>query len=461
MVFSCWIVSIVSPGLAGDARKSVDPETIPHPSASTRSSEYETLNVLSEYLTEAALRNPQLESAFYRWKGALEKILQVKALPDPRFTFAYYIESVETRVGPQEARLALSQTFPWFGTLGLKEDVATQEANAVKAEYESLKLKLFYEVKNVFYEYAYLGQAIQITQQGIALLEFLNRVAMARYSSGATPYADVLKTQVQLGKLEDRLKSLEDLRKPLSARLSATMDRPVEPVLPWPQAVPVMVISMTEEALHRELPDQNPVLRRYDYLTAMDRSGIDLARKGYYPNVTFGLENIVTGSAVNPAVSDSGQDAVIASVTVDIPFWWEKRRAAIREQEASLLATQREADAVKRTLQANAALALYKYRDARRKIDLYKDTLLPKAQEAFEVALEAFQAGTRSSLDLIDAEKTLLEIELAYLRSLADQAQRLAELESLVGREIPCQIHGAMLPGHEPFGPTDPNRVNE
>lgn len=461
MVFTCWMVFAFSSVLAGGNKKGVDAETRRTPPTPIEGPEYEALKILSQYLADAALRNPRLKSAFHRWKAALQKIPQVKALPDPRFNFAYYIQSVETRVGPQEARLALSQTFPWFGTLDLKKDVATQEANAVKAEYDSLKLKLFYQVKNAFYEYAYLAQAIQITKQNIALLEFLNRVAMARYSSGATPYADVLKTQVQLGQLEDRLKSLEDLRKPLSARLAATMDRPVEPVLPWPPAVPVMLISMTEEALYQELPDKNPTLRRYEYLTAKDRSGIDLARKGYYPSVTFGLENIVTGSAVDPAAPDSGQDAVIASVTVDIPLWWEKRHAAVREKEENLSANQREADAAKRDLEVDAAVALYKYRDAQRKIDLYRDTLLPKAEEAFGVALEAFQAGARSSLDLIDAEKTLLEIELAYLRALADQAQRLAELELLLGREIPCQIHGALLPGHERLSSTNSDHRDE
>ena len=72
---------------------------------------------LEKLLTYAAYHNPELEAAFDRWKAALEKIPQVRALPDPRLTYAYYIENVETRVGPQRHRLDLSQTFPWFGKL--------------------------------------------------------------------------------------------------------------------------------------------------------------------------------------------------------------------------------------------------------------------------------------------------------------------------------------------------------
>jgi cobalt-zinc-cadmium efflux system outer membrane protein len=410
--------------------------------------DHEALKMLSEYLSQAALHNPELESAFYRWKAALEKIPQVKSLPDPRFTFAYYIENVETRVGPQEARLALFQTFPWFGVLDLREDVAAQEANAARAQYDALKLKIFYDVKNAFYEYAYLAQTLQITREDMELLSYFESVARARYSAGATLYVDVVKTQVQLGRLEDRLKTLQDLRRPIMAKLAASMNLPPDTEFPWPQTVPVMLLCVTDEELFKELPEYSPQLKRFEYLEAREKAGIELAKKEFYPDVTFGIEDIITGPALMPNTPDSGKDAVIASVTVNIPFWWEKRKAAVREGRAKLAAATKGAEALKRSLLSDMELVLYKYRDAQRKIDLYRNTLIPKAEEALGVTLEAFQAGIRSSLDLIDAEKTLLEFELSYIRALADQAQRVAELEWLLGKEIPCEIHGAVLPKH-------------
>ena len=410
--------------------------------------EHEALRMLSGYLSEAALQNPELESAFYRWKAALEKIPQVNVPPDPRFTFAYYIESVETRVGPQKARLALTQTFPWFGILDLKEDIALQEANAAKAQYDALKLKIFYDVKNAFYEYAFLAQAIEITREDVELVRYLESVARARYRAGATPYADVIRTQVQLGRLEDRLKTLQDLRKPTMARLAALLNQPTDSEFPWPPSVPVMLVGTSEEDLVQELLKNNPQLKRYEYLGAREKSGIQLAQKEYFPEFTFGLETIITDPALVPTTPDSGKDAVIASVTLNIPFWWEKRHAAVREGQAKEHSAERGGIATKQGLLSDVQLALYKYRDAQRKIDLYQNTLIPKAEESLAVTLEAFQAGTRSSIDLIDAEKTLLEFELSYIRALADQAQRLAELEMLVGAEIPCTIHGVILPKH-------------
>ncbi|MFB0520553.1 MAG: TolC family protein [Desulfatiglandales bacterium] len=408
--------------------------------------EHEALTTLSEYLTQAALNNPELEAAFYRWRAGLEKVPQVKALPDPRFTFGYFIRSIETRTGPQRARLGIAQPFPWFGKLNLKGDMAMQEANAARAQYDAIKLKIFYEVKAAYYEYAYLAKAVEITRENIELLSYLENVARARYSAAAIPYADVLRTQVELGKLEDRLRTLMDLRKPIMAKLIATMNMRVDTELPWPPDIPVMLISLTDEELFEQLPEYNPQIKRYEYLEAREKAGIDLAQKEFLPDVTFALETIVTDPALNPMTPDTGEDPVIASVSINIPLWLGKRRAAVREATVKRLSAIRDKNGITQELLSDLQLALYKYRDGHRKIDLYQDTLIPKADQSLGVTLEAFQAGTRSSLDLIDAEKTLLEFELSYIRAVADQAQSFAKLEMLLGKEIPCKIHGSQLP---------------
>ena len=82
-------------------------------------------------------------------------------------------------------------------------------------------------------------------------------------------------------------------------------------------------------------------------------------------------------------------------------------------------------------------MELYNFRDAERKIDLYRDTLVPKAKQSFTVIQKAFTAGKTDFLDVVDAERTLLEFELSYQRARANRAQRLAKLEELIGQEIP------------------------
>jgi len=82
-------------------------------------------------------------------------------------------------------------------------------------------------------------------------------------------------------------------------------------------------------------------------------------------------------------------------------------------------------------------LALFRLRDAERKINLYRDTLVPKANQSLRAVQQAFRTGKASFLDVIDSQRVLLEFELSYERALADHAQRLAELEMLVGKPLP------------------------
>ena len=96
---------------------------------------------------------------------------------------------------------------------------------------------------------------------------------------------------------------------------------------------------------------------------------------------------------------------------------------------------------MRRTDRANRLLAdvqsaLYEQRDAERRLSLYTNTLAPKAQESFAVTEAAFSAGTADFLDLIDAQRVLLEFRLAAERARADLAQAVAELDRLLGRFV-------------------------
>lgn len=391
---------------------------------------------LRNYLIYAALNNPGLKAAFLRWKAALEKIPEVSSLPDPRFTYAYFIRKVETRVGPQCQKFGLTQTFPWLGKLRLRGHAAWEAAQAKKERYESAKFKLFFQVKEAYHEYYYLAQAIAVTQEQLNFVRYLESVARTRYAAGAAPHADIIRAQVELGKLEDRLRTLNNLREPIIARLNAALNRPASSPLPWARRPAEEKGAFTQDEVLTWLKENNPELKALDFLAARERWNIDLVKKNYYPDITFGLETIDTDKAVQPGVEDSGKDPFVAILSVNIPIWWQKYRAGERQARARYDAFLQERADLENRLAAEVKLSLYKYRDAERKIDLYKNTLTPKAKQSLQVSIQSYVAGKVTFLDVVDAVRTILEFQLGYERAVADRAQRLAELEMLVGMEF-------------------------
>jgi outer membrane protein TolC len=392
---------------------------------------------LGDYLAYAALNNPGLEAAFNRWKAAVERVPQAEALPDPQLTYAYYIREVETRVGPQQQRIGLKQMFPWFGVRHLRGDAAMQTARAAEQRYRAAKLKLFRRVRDAYYEYNYLGRAIGIVREQRDLLRYMERVLRERYRVGDAQHADLVRAQVELGKLEDRLRALEDLRGPAAARLNAALNRPVAAPVPWPAGVPHRMLNAGDEEVLAWMEEGNPELEALRHEVMREDAGILLARKEYYPDVTLGLDYIDTDDALMPGTSDSSKDPVIAMLSLNLPIWRGKLDAGVREARARRRAAVAARSEQVNGLRAEVKMVLYKVRDAERRMLLYRNTLVPKARQSLKASQTAFQAGTATFLEVLDAVRALLEFELSYERALADHVQRLAELEMLVGRELP------------------------
>ena len=380
---------------------------------------------LADYLAYAALNNPGLEAAFNRWKATLERIPQVRSLPDPRFTYRYFVREVETRVGPQRQSFGLAQRFPWFGKLELRGGIALESANASRKRYEAEKLKLFYRVQDAYFEYYYWSRAVDIARENRDLVKYFEQVAATRYKAAAGKHSDVIRAQVELGLLEDRLRTLLDLRGPIVARLNAALNRPVEAAIPIPAEIPREELDATDALVLQWLRQDNPELKALAYVMAGEEQSIALARKEYFPDVTLGVNYIDTHEALMAGTGDSGKDPVVAMVSVNLPIWYEKLRAGVREAQARHRAAARKKDDRASQLDAQVKFALYEVRDAQRKIDLYGNS---------EVS---FRAGKAGFLDLIDTERILLDFQLSLERAAANRAQRMAELEMLVGRAMP------------------------
>lgn len=398
------------------------------------------LRDLQTYLSTAAENNPELKAGYHAWRAQTERIKQVGALPDPRFSFGWFAQPVETRTGPQRFRYGLFQTVPWFGSLDLKEQKAALEAEAAYSRLETLRTQVFAEIKDAYFEYAYLGQAILIAEENVALLDYVGGVVDARYQSGASPFSDLIKVQLETDTLRDRVRTLRELRGPLAGRLNAAMNKPLDAPLSLPQTMPQVFITVPDEELIAQVAETNPELAGLDRMAEASATAKEVARKEFFPNMTFGLEVIQQDDAREGDPINNGKNPIIASMGVNVPIWWGARSAA--EEEAAFKEQEylQQKRGKANRLSAAMQLALYKYHDAERRVALYRDGLLPKAGQNLEATLAAYQSGRRSALDVIDAERTLLEMRLALVRSVADQNQRLAEVEKLLGREVPVRV---------------------
>lgn len=380
---------------------------------------------LAEYARYAEQHNPKLKQALARYQAALEKAASAGAWVEPRLTYGYFARPVETRTGPQEMRFSAAQTFPWKGKLELKGRIAQQEAAVEGQRYEAVRRSLIFAVKAAYYDYYFLQRAIAVTEENVRLLAHLEEIGRARYRGGTGAQAAVLKAQVELGRLEDQLRSLRQQRRPATARLNAALGRAATDSVAVPDSLPIAASNLDEERLKARLLAANPMLHIRQAQVQAQSLGVELAGKQFYPDLTVSLDYIHIG--------ERGANPLMAMATLNLPLWRSsyeagERAAKLRHQAA----VQGVADEENRLI-AELELALYNWRDAQSRRALYRDSLLPKAEQVLGVTQRAFAADRSDFLAVIDAQRTLLEFQLAHERARTDQARYEAEIEKLVG----------------------------
>ena len=393
---------------------------------------------LQDYLRYAALNNAGLKAAFEQWKAAVEQVAQAKSLPDPKFTYGYFIEEVETRVGPQRHRLGLMQVFPWFGKIEARTDAAAAAAKAARKRYEAKKLKLFFEVKEAFHEYAYLASAVEIARKNVELIQHFEEVARTKYMAATASHPDVIRAQMELAKLEDHAKSLEHFREPIVAQLNAVLNRQGLDILPWPRREKFRAVQVNCRQIVKMLKAHNPELQAFDFELEGAKNKVELAKKRGWPDIGVGIDWIQTDEARMPGVGDSGRDAVILMFTMNLPIWRENYTAAWKQAQVNVRKTHQQKIQAENTLIAHTERTLYDFEDSARKTKLYGDILVPKAEELLGASETAYKAGTIDFLSLITAQQKLLEYQLRHERAVTDNQQKLAELEMLAGAQLPA-----------------------
>ena len=387
----------------------------------------------------ALANNPEVNVARERHIGALARVPQAMALPEPKLTYRYFVNEVETRVGPQEHGIGLSQTLPWFGKRGLQGDAATETARAAQEGIASIQNTVIAEVANAYYELFYLGQSIEIIRGNRDLVLHLERVARARYGAGAATHADVIRAQVELGIIENRLGSLKDRRAPLFARLNALLNRPTTEIFDLPSILIFEPVLYTDDELLAKVSLHNPDLRATSFEIEAAHRQRERANKNYLPDITLGLDYIATGDARMPGVQDSGDDALSATIGFTLPIWRSKYDAGVKEADAILRQQQFKRDQQLNTFHAETVTALFKLRDAQRQIDLYEKALLPKANESLVATQRAYSTGAAPFADTIDAQRMLLNFELSFARAITDHHQARIVLEKLTGQSLTNQ----------------------
>jgi len=400
---------------------------------------------LAQCLDYGLAHHAGLRAAYESWLAQTEAVESAGTLPDPKLAWGEFLEEIQTRTGPQQRRIGLSQAFPWPGLLKAQSRKAQASAEAAWFQVEAMRLQVQERITHAYHEYAFFGQELRITGELLDLLHGLEPVVQSRVRSGQSQ-EHLLRLQIEIGRMEDALASLERRRPMLSARLAEAMnlsDRSV--ALPVPELADPQPSQADAGALYALALERNPQLRALDQQLAAASDAEALAQLRRKPSFSAGVDWIQTGAARDPSTPGSGEDPVLVSVSMTLPVWGSAYASSERGAHHQLQATRQQRIAQESSLRADLEASAYQWDDALRRIRLYRDSLVPRAHEALDLTLSAYTTGSASILDLLDAEQTLIEFELSHSRAKRDALQSRAQLEALIAQPLPQSPNGDSL----------------
>ncbi|NQT91064.1 MAG: TolC family protein [Candidatus Omnitrophica bacterium] len=390
---------------------------------------------LKPLIEEALKNNPEVQSAYNLWQAAVYKIREVGGLPDPRAGYGYYGENIETRVGPMKQKYDISQKIPFPGKLSAKARAQAKRAEALQQGYEAVKREVIKNVKFTFYDIFWTDKAIQINEEEKFVLESLEKVAQRRYAANLAPQQDVIKAQVEITKLINRLYLLRRNRKSLAAKLNTILNRPVTTAVDKNLDIGESSFGYGLDELHKIAQTSRQELLAANLDTERAEYEKSLARLDYFPDFTFGFDYIQVGSG-HTTMPNDGQDAWLGKVAINVPIWFDRLGAKLKEKKARLAASRSHYQNIENSISYEVEDVYYKITTYKDIVSLYRTALIPQAEQSFEAAKIGYETGSVDFLNWLDAERVLLQTRLAYYRSVVDYQKSIAYLERVVGEDI-------------------------
>jgi len=255
-------------------------------------------------------------------------------LPDPTFNNTFWPiqdQALQTAGGRMAHQFGLQQGVPWPEKLSTKGSIAGQEVQMAQAEAERVEHEITEAVRLAYFEVWYATRAITIIKETRDVVDQLTQVAEARYKSGGTQQ-DVLRAQLEAGRLDDQLVTLTKQKEVAQADLAVLVQQPVALMPETTENLGLVNVPEQLDGLLSLTEQCSPELRMIASEIQRDRQKQRLACLQKYPDLNLGLNyGIISdnGNVVSPVAN--GHDNISFTVGVTLPIWQDKINGGINE----------------------------------------------------------------------------------------------------------------------------------
>jgi len=388
---------------------------------------------LAEVTASALANNPAIKESLRKLNAAKARITQAAAWDDLRVggetRVHRYVDVPPNAFMDQSA--SIEQAIPITGKNLVRARGATAEAISAYEELRRQQLDVIAATRAAFFRLANAHAQIDISQKNILSMRQIADISRTKFEAGTHSAADVLVAETEASKV---LESERDLERQLSeqeAQLNALMNRDAFAPLGAPREVTPKMPEVSPTKLRPLLLAHRPEIKMAEARIGIEKSNLQLAQRAWIPDPSLTVKAQRYNDAAE-AVSE-----LDAGVSFTVPWVnFRKYGAAVREAQENIGAAEEALDRSQKDALRLLRDQLQQVETAHHHLELFRDKIIPQAQQAYEANRLNYESGKASFLDWITSQRNLRDLEAMGRQHLTDYQVAVAELEAIVGAEF-------------------------
>lgn len=445
---------------------------------------------LDSCLEIVAKNNPDLKVAFNQYLASLEKVPQVGTLPDPQASFGFFIKPMAIMGGNQVGNIQVMQMFPWFGSLKLAKDEASEMAKAKYEVFNAAKADLFYQVKSSWYLLMKIDREIILVKENIELLESLEKLVLVKFqspstggssagtqntgsmnstSSGninsasggmsgmstsqntqsapssnmtassmssemgnkATGLQDVLRVKMEILDQQNKLAQLTDQRKTTEIEFNLLLNRNQHISVVINDTLEIQPLPAEKLAIADSILNNNPMLAMLESEVSSYKVMEQKAKKMGLPMVGVGLNYMINQKREGNTFMMNGNDMVMPMFSVSIPIYRKKYDAMQKEAQLMQESAKQQTISLQNNLQVQYRSFIQNLDDAERRISLYNEQE-ELARKTTELLLSGFTTTGTDYEEVLRMQYKVLDYGFKRVEAITDYNTSVAMAEKLM-----------------------------
>ena len=290
---------------------------------------------VSDFVAYAYLANPTIQSSREAWKAVVERYRITTGYPDPTIIATYFPRPIETRLGPQDWNITLSQAIPFPGKLSKAGELVQADARIAQLNLDKSVRDAVVRIRESYHELLYIAEAKRVVAQNVELLDHLRKVGETAYAKDRVAFIDVVKAQSQSAQLQYDALLLEELDQTERTQLNTLLNRsPGAEIGPLRQDSLLPVEYKLDEIYKLASANQEEIQIAETQIQKSE-TRIGLAKYENLPEfrVGFFYAGIGTPDVPTPP-KDAGRDAIGIQFGMTIPLWPGKILGRVEEARA-------------------------------------------------------------------------------------------------------------------------------